>query len=517
LLAAAAAAQPGDLANAQDVVTSGIAGSLYVCSPPGDDTRLFILCQGGQIRLTTRPDRDSNWSPTTTLFLDVGSLLTPNTGTVSLQTCVDTDCNNNTACVPNVTQNYALQRGGEQGLLGLAFAPDYETSGVFYINYVAPRGAFAVNNTCPAQASATDVGRTIIARYRRSAGNANVADAGSAEMVFRVDQPFTNHNGGNMQFGPDDGLLYIGMGDGGSGNDPQNNALDPNDVLGKLLRIDVDGPDNISGNGDDDGFPADANKLYTIPAGNPFAAGGGAAEVWARGLRNPWRWSFDRMTRDLIIGDVGQNAIEEVNWVPGNGGPNRNYGWRVREGNSNTGLASGGFDISNLTGPIYTYTHGAGATQGFSITGGYIYRGTAIRAWRGRYFFSDAVNRRMWSARIDNGVWSDFQDIYNNVNPSTTTLGRIQQVVSFGEDNAGELYFCELQGRVRKFIPQDPQPDPADFNFDGFINPDDLSDYITCFFLQVQAPNTCTLADFNMDNVVNPDDLSDYITEFFLP
>ncbi|MGD9690457.1 MAG: sorbosone dehydrogenase family protein [Phycisphaerales bacterium] len=510
-LVSAATAQPGDLANMQDVVTSGLSAPLYVVSPPGDDTRLFIVQQGGQIRLTTRADRDSNWNPTTTLFLDVGSLLTPNSGTVSLTTCVDHDCNSGTGCIANTTQNYARVRGNEQGLLGLAFAPDYETSGVFYINYVGPRNAFAVISTCPTQAAATDVGQTIIARYRRSAGNPNVADAASAQVVLTQTQPFTNHNGGNMNFGPD-GFLYIGTGDGGSGNDPNNDALDPNELLGKLLRIDVDGADNVSGTADDDGFPADPNRLYTIPADNPFAGGGGRGEIWARGLRNPWRWSFDRVTGDLYIADVGQNVIEEVNFVPGNGGPGRNYGWRVREGNNNTGLSSGGFDISNLTGPLYTYSHGSGALQGFSITGGYVYRGTAIRAWRGRYFFADYVNRRLFSARVVNGVWTDFQDIYNNLNPSTNTALRIQTIGSFGQDNAGELYIVELgPGRVRKMVPQDPQPNPVDFNFDGNIDPDDLGDYINAYF-------TFDLrADFNLDDNLDPDDLGDYINAYFGP
>lgn len=494
-LASSVLAQATNLGRFQDVVT-GLSSPLYVVSPPGDDTRLFIVEQGGRIRLTTRADASSNWSTTTTIFLDVGSLLTPNSGTVSLTGCFNTDCNNNTACV-QATQQFTLSRGGEQGLLGLAFAPDYATSGTFYINYVAPRGAYAINDSCPSSASATDIGRTVVARYQRSAGNANVADAGSAQTVIGFDQPFTNHNGGCLQFGPD-GFLYIAVGDGGSGNDPQNNALDPNDILGKLLRLDVSS----------DAFPDDPNRSYAIPATNPYATSGGLPEIFARGLRNTWRYSFDRFTGDLLLADVGQDVQEEVNFVPAGTGAGLNFGWRVREGTRNTGLSAGGFDISNLTAPVHTYTHGGGAGQGFSITGGYVYRGAAIRAYRGKYFFADFVNRRIWSFRPSEGAISEFADNYAGFNPPSPAVA-VQSIASWGEDNQGELYIAQLNGRVRKLVPFGTQPNPVDVNFDGVVNADDLSDFITFYFSGDQR------SDFNLDNIINSDDLSDFITAYF--
>ncbi len=431
-----AAAQP-DLGNLEEIET-GLSSPIYAASPPGDPSRLFIVQQGGIIRI--RHNGVLQASP----FLDVSALLTPNNGTVVLT-------------IGGTPTTFTLVRGSEQGLLGLAFAPDYATSGVFYVNYVGPRGAYSTNTQ---NLTAADVGRTIIARFTRSAANPNqastvvVTSQASVDTVLRVDQPFTNHNGGCIQFGPD-GMLYIGMGDGGSGNDPGNRALDPNSLLGKMLRIDVSS----------DAFPADSDRDYAIPAGNPYAVGGGAAEVWARGVRNPWRWSFDRATGDLWIGDVGQDAIEEVDFVAGNGGPGRNYGWRVREGNNTTGLSAGAFDVSNLTAPVYTYTHGSGTNQGIAVTGGYVYRGSALRAWRGRYFFGDYANGRIWSAQMINGTFSDFQDHTLALsNLGTTGSARIQLLSSFGEDANGELYITQTNGRVRKIVPQNPQPCFADLD-----------------------------------------------------
>ncbi len=462
--AAVADAQP-DLANLQEI-GSGWSAPLFGVSPPGDRSRFFVVQQGGRIRLVL------NGVLQTTDFLNVSTLLAPSPGTVSLTGCFDTDCNSSTPCT-TATQSFTLVRGGEQGLLGLAFAPDYETSGVFYINYVGPRGNYSPSNTCPASATAVDNGRTVIARYQRSAANPNVADP-TGTIILTVDQPFSNHNGGGMHFGPD-GMLYIGMGDGGSGNDPGNRALNPNERLGKMLRIDPTRDD----------FPGDATRNYGIPADNPYAGGGGAAEVWARGLRNPWRWSFDRLTGDLWIADVGQGEIEEVNSVPGNGGPGRNYGWRVREGNRVTGLSAGGFDVSNLTGPVFTYPHSGGTINGISVTGGYVYRGRAIASWRGRYFFADYGTARPWSFRLVNGVAVDFIDhatMLGNLSPG------ISQVTSFGEDASGELYIIQGGGRVRKIVPQAPIPCVADVDDgtslgrpDRGVTIDDLLFYLSLY------------------------------------
>lgn len=454
--ASPALAQFPDVANLQEVVTTGISNPVYAIADPTDNNRIFIVERDGRVRVVV------NGVLQAAPFLDVTAVMPPNTGTITI----------------SGTQ-YTFVRSGEQGLLGLAFAPDYATSGTIYVNMTAKR-----YDTVPAVPSSTDYGwgctgggsctigdngRTMICKIQRSAAsplvavNPTITTLGQLDPIMQYDQPYTNHNGGNLQFGPD-GMLYIGSGDGGSGNDPGNRALNRNVLLGKMLRIDPSGDD----------FPADATKDYRIPAGNPYIGGGGLPEIWAVGLRNPWRYSFDRVTGDLWIADVGQNVWEEVNVVPGNGGPGRNYGWRVREGLVATGISAGGNDVSNLTDPVYVYDHGAGTTQGFSITGGYVYRGKAIPSWRGRYFFSDYVTDRIWSGRMINGVWSDFQDVttaLSNLGTSSTLM--IRDISSYGEDNDGELFIVQLNGRVRKLVPQNPQPCPADLdNGQGLGHPD---------------------------------------------
>ncbi len=470
LLSGAANAQlptpPADVADVIDIAT-GLTQPLYVCSPPGDTARLFIVQQNGIILVKVGAGAP-------TIFLNVSARL--------------------------------IGSSGEQGLLGLVFASDYTTSGAFYINYTAPGGGAA--------------GQTVIARYFRSAGNPNLADNVETRLLL-IAQPFANHNGGNMTFGPD-GLLYIGTGDGGSGNDPNNAALNTSNLLGKLLRIDPT----------TDGFPADVNRNYGIPAGNPFAVSGGLPEIWAIGLRNPWRWCFDRTTGDLYIADVGQGLTEEINFVPGNGGPGRNYGWRLREGNARPsafandwtaygttqaawqavttpGNTFGGDYLATLTGPVYTYIHGTGALQGNSVTGGYVYRGRQVRAWHGRYFFADFVRSRLFSGVVSGGVWGSFLDVYSILNPASPATS-ISSVSSFGEDAAGELYIVQYgsgaSGRVRKVV---PTFSPLDVNYDSVVNPDDLGDYITAYY---QGYIAC---DWDFNGILNPDDLGDYITEYF--
>jgi glucose/arabinose dehydrogenase len=288
------------------------------------------------------------------------------------------------------------------------------------------------------------------------------------------------------------------MGDGGSGNDPGNRALNPNNLHGKMLRIDVNS----------DGFPADAERDYAIPADNPFATSGGLPEIWAVGLRNPWRWSFDRLLGNLWIADVGQGLWEEINVVPGNGGPGRNYGWRVREGLASTGLSAGGFSIANLTDPVYVYSHGNGTTQGFSVTGGYVYRGS-IRPWRGRYFFTDYVNSRIWSAEYVDGVWTDFQDYTTFL--SNLTTGAISSIASFGEDADGELYIVQLNGRVRKLVPQGTLPCPADYNLIGGVSVQDVFDYLTAWQSRQAG------ADHNADQRISVQDVYDFLTDWTTP
>ncbi|HSF14292.1 MAG TPA: PQQ-dependent sugar dehydrogenase [Vicinamibacteria bacterium] len=282
---------------------------------------------------------------------------------------------------------------GERGLLSVAFHPDYSTNGLFFVSY-------------------TDTaGDSVIARYSVSSTDANVADPDSALTILTADQPFGNHNGGQLQFGPD-GYLYISLGDGGSSGDPQNRAQSLGTVLGKILRIDVDS-----------GTP------YAIPVDNPFVGVLGAREeIWAYGLRNPWRFSFDRSTGDLFIGDVGQNIWEEVNFQSASSPGGENYGWRRMEGNHCFNPATNCND-GTLTIPILEYQH----TLGCSVTGGYRYRGSAIFALQGMYLFGDYCTGRIWSALpVGGGVWNAGQLL------DTSLL-----ISSFGEDAEGELFVAD--------------------------------------------------------------------------
>ncbi len=295
--------------------------------------------------------------------------------------------------------------GGERGLLGVAFHPAFASNGRFFVNYTR----------------AGD-GATVIAAYRVSAGNPDLADSASAQILLTIPQPFANHNGGVLRFGPD-GYLYIGMGDGGSGNDPGNRAQDRFNLLGKILRVDVDG-----------GNP------YGIPATNPFASGaGGRPEIWAVGLRNPWKFAFDRGTGDFFVGDVGQERFEEIHRFDAATGAGANLGWRVMEGAHCTGLAGPVpcFDPS-LSLPIIEYSHSAGC----SVTGGTVYRGTAVAALAGRYVYGDFCSGRIWSAGPSQfGVWTSRE------------IGNTGITISaFGEDEAGELYFTDYaRGEIRRF------------------------------------------------------------------
>ena len=311
----------------------------------------------------------------------------------------------------------AVLWAGEQGLLGLAFAPDYATSGRFFINFTNRNGD------------------TVVARFRRA--TPLLADAASRfdlkwgpERVPVIAQPFDNHNGGHLAFGPD-GLLYIGLGDGGSGNDPQHNAQNPSSLLGKFLRIDV----NVS-----DSHPSG----YEVPGDNPFVRGSpvpARPEIWSFGLRNPWRYSFDDPalggTGALVIADVGQNSWEEVDYEPrGRGG--RNYGWRNREG-AHANVQSQPPAYQPLVDPIHEYSR----SQGQSITGGYVYRGRSLgAALRGRYFFADYVSGRVWSLGLMiNG--STGEATAADLIDHTADLGgssQIGNISSFGVDANGELY-----------------------------------------------------------------------------
>jgi len=291
---------------------------------------------------------------------------------------------------------------GEQGLLSVAFHPQYAANGLFYVNYTDITG-----------------GDTIVAQYSVS-GDPNVADPGSAVILFEIDQPYHNHNGGGLQFGPDD-YLYIGMGDGGSGGDPENRAQNLQELLGKMLRIDVN---PIGGDAPDCGGGAN----YSIPPDNPFVdgAGGNCDEIWAYGMRNPWRFTFDRMRGDLFIADVGQNFWEEVDYQLAASSGGENYGWRLMEGPA---CFNPPVDCNDgtLTLPIIAYPHEGG---GCAVIGGYRYRGTLIPEAFGRYFFADHCTGQIWTAtpRQGGGRWRvrEFKDTDLFIN-------------AFGEDEAGEL------------------------------------------------------------------------------
>jgi glucose/arabinose dehydrogenase len=329
-----------------------------VASPVGivnaGDARLFVIEQAGRIRII------SGGAVLPTPFLDVSTLLSTT--------------------------------GGERGLLGLAFHPNYPANPSFYIDYTE-----------------TD-GDIVIARYTVS-GDPNVANAAGTPILTIPHSSESNHNGGQLQFGPD-GYLYIAVGDGGGGGDVPNNAQNINVLLGKILRIDVNAP------------------LYAIPATNPFAgATPGLDEIWAFGLRNPWRFTFDRVTNDMYIGDVGQNATEEIDFQPASGGGGRNYGWRLMEG-SNCFNPSSGCNPGGLILPILEYGHNPEC----SVTGGYRYRGPQPSI-AGTYFYADYCSGRIWGATLSGSTWS-----------SVELLDTSLLISTFGEGSNGELYLADQGG-----------------------------------------------------------------------
>jgi glucose/arabinose dehydrogenase len=339
-------------------VVDGLESPLLVASA-GDTGRLFVVEQAGRIRV-----------------VEGGELL----------------------AAPFLDVSDRLVSGGEQGLLGLAFHPRFASNGRFFVNY-------------------TDLqGDTVISEFAVSAADPNRADAASERVLLRVDQPYANHNGGNLVFGPD-GFLYVGMGDGGSGGDPMGNGQRLDTLLGKMLRIDVDARSD--------------GAAYGIPPGNPFAQRDDARpEIWAYGMRNPWRFSFDRETGDLWIGDVGQSAWEEIDRVgPGDAGAD--LGWNVMEGRSCYQPASG-CDESGLVLPVAVYGH----DEGCSVTGGFVYRGTRWPALAGAYLFADYCSGTIWGLDAANP----------RTRPPAVLLETGFAVSSFGQDDSGELYVTDLGG-----------------------------------------------------------------------
>ena len=373
-------------------IAFNVARPVLAIAPEGDYERLFIVQQQGIIRIYDMV----NGVMLPTPFLNIDGLVGGGTS-----------------------------GGDERGLLGMAFHPDFANNGFFYVSYT--------NNP----------GNSVIARYTVSATNPNVADATSAQTILTQSQPFGNHNGGMIAFGPNDGYLYIGFGDGGSGNDPQGNGQNPATRLGKMLRIDVDG-----------GTP------FVVPPTNPFVGPGNPLdEIWATGLRNPWRWSFDRDTGDLWIADVGQFNIEEINFQPAASTGGENYGWRCMEGNTCTGLGQCTCFAPTLTDPIQTYNHG----QGCSITGGYVYRGCSMPDMHGIYFYADYCSNTIWSLKYDGTSVSEFTNRTAELNPPGSLA--IASPASFGEDAYGEIYICDLFGNeVFKIVPADIDSRDCDGN-----------------------------------------------------
>ena len=357
-------------------VASGLTSPVFVTAPTGDNERIFIIEQPGRIRIL----RDGAVLPAP--FLDIVS---------------------------------RVSYGGERGLLGLAFHPQFADNGYFYVDY-------------------TNVsGNTVIARYNLTA-DADVADPMSEVILKTINQDFSNHNGGMLAFGPVDHYLYIGMGDGGSGGDPNERAQDDGQLLGKLLRLDVDAPPDY------------------IPADNPFVGPGNPLdEIWAKGMRNPWRFSFDRLTHDLFIADVGQSNWEEIDFQPASSTGGENYGWNTYEGNH---CYDSPCDPTGLVFPFYEYSHGGDPFR-CSITGGYVYRGGLIPDLQGTYFFADYCSSQIWSFRYNAGDTSEFRDRTAELDPGGgLSIGSIS---SFGEDAPGEIYICDHDGgEVFKIVPADP-------------------------------------------------------------
>lgn len=325
------------------------------------DSRLFVVEKGGKIKIL-----NSNKTTNATPFLDIST---------------------------------QVSTGSEQGLLGLAFHPNYASNGQFFINYTNLSG------------------NTVIAKYTVDSGNPNIANSSSGSILLTIAQPFANHNGGTLKFGPD-GFLYIGMGDGGSGGDPGNRAQNSTELLGKMLRIDVN-----------------TGSPYGIPPTNPYVGITGNDEIWAVGLRNPWKFSFNRLNGDLWIADVGQNAIEEIDKVANPLTPGLNFGWRCYEGNTDYDTSSGTCPAyASTVPPINQYTHGANRC---SITGGYVYTGTTYPNFQNKYFFGDYCTAEIgWVNAAGTLTWNyDAAGVIN----------------TFGEDMNGELYVA-VSNAIYKII-----------------------------------------------------------------
>lgn len=365
-------------------VGTGFAAPVFVTALPDNSGRMIVVERAGRILI-----------------------LNPTTGAVST--------------TPMLDIRGQVSTDGERGLLAVALAPDYPTSGLAYAYLTALDGSIQVR------------------RYTSPAGNRDVLDAGSGDVLLSIPHPRNNHNGGWLGFGPD-GLLYVATGDGGGGNDPDGNGQNRSTLLGKMLRIDVSRDD----------FPNDPARDYGIPAANPFVSGGGAGEVWLYGLRNPFRNSFDRATGDLWIADVGQGAVEEIDRVRISQA-GLNMGWPLFEG-SQPLLGS---NPAGLTMPVTEYSHGSGALQGNSITGGFVYRGP-VEPLQGLYVFADFVSDNIWTvpiAGLTPGTTTPSSAFTNRNTTFVPDAGSLTGIVGFGEDQAGNLYIVSINGSVFAILP----------------------------------------------------------------
>ena len=370
-------------------IATGLEQPLFADSPPADSERLFVVQRTGDIKIINLADGSVNAQP----FLSVT---------------------------------------GMHSVYGLAFHPDYENNGLFYVN------------------SVDTVGKAVLQQYQVSATNPDRANLASKKVILsyqRHNEGTVGHSGGWIDFSPVDGYLYISTGDGGKAayRDKDNRSQDiTKQRLGKILRIDVNGADQ---------FPSDSSRNYAVPSSNPFVNKVGDDEIWAYGLRNPWRPSFDQLTGDLYIADVGQDDLEEVNFQPASSDGGTNYGWRLREGTLATPTGSfGGPKPPGAIDPFYEYSQGNATNQGSSVTGGYVYNGP-IESLVGKYFLADYASNRVWSVQHDgsnpanhngNSI-SEFIDWTDEFSPDA---GVLDSIASFGEDGAGNLYRVGIDGEV---------------------------------------------------------------------
>ena len=361
---------------AVEQVAKGFERPVWAGVPKGIDGKLWVMEQAGQVWIVDQKNGERETEP----FLDI--------------------------------RQDVCRKGNEEGLLGLAFAPDFATSGRYYVNFTDKEK------------------QTRIVRF--TSKDRKTTNPSTGEILMKYPSEFENHNGGWLGFGPDN-MLYIGNGDGGAGNDPNKHGQALDTLLGKILRIDVS-----------------PETGYKTPPDNPFVNDKNAKpEIWAYGVRNPWRCSFDRATGDFWIGDVGQNHWEEIDYMPKGKGAGANFGWRLREGDIETPKKEvGGPSPRGAIDPVYVYKHGGGEKEGVSVTGGYVYRGP-LKELQGRYIFADYQNPRIWSFVMKGGRATDFKDHTKELQPND---GRINLIASFAEDQDGGLFIVDHTGPIYRII-----------------------------------------------------------------